>query len=102
MDIKELQIDKIGLSVRSTNALRRADVHTVGDMLSYTEESLSEIRNLGKKSIEEILKKIEECCLAEQNGTNPFASVQDATACAAPTNYDEWILTSMSFFLVVV
>ena len=93
MDIKELQIDKIGLSVRSTNALRRADVHTVGEMLSYTEESLSEIRNLGKKSIEEILKKIEECRLAEQTGTNPFAPDLDVTTNAAVVDYDEWILS---------
>lgn len=41
MDIKLLSIDSIGLSVRSTNALHNANVHTVGDMLEYTEESLS-------------------------------------------------------------
>lgn len=93
MDIKQLQIDKIGLSVRSTNALRRADVHTVGEMLSYTEESLSEIRNLGKKSIEEILKKIEECRLAEQTGTNLFAPDLNVTTNAAVVDYDEWILS---------
>ena len=58
MNIKMLSIDTIGLSVRSTNALRRAKVHTVGDMLEYTEEYLYEIRNLGRKSIEEIVNKI--------------------------------------------
>ena len=36
MDIKLLSIDSIGLSVRSTNALQNANVHTVGDMLGYT------------------------------------------------------------------
>lgn len=60
MDIKLLSIDSIGLSVRSTNALHNANVHTVGDMLEYTEESLSQIRNLGKKSINEVLVKIKE------------------------------------------
>ena len=60
MDVKMLSIDSIGLSNRSKNALHRAEIHTVGDMLVHTEESLNEIRNLGKKSIEEILIKIDE------------------------------------------
>lgn len=58
MEIKNVSIDTIGLSVRSVNALHRAQVHTVGEMLAHTEESLTEIRNLGKKSIQEILEKI--------------------------------------------
>ena len=60
MDVKMQSIDAIGLSVRSSNALHRAGVHTVGDMLERTEEDLSQVRNLGKKSLEEILGKIEE------------------------------------------
>ena len=59
-DVKNIPIDTIGLTVRSLNALRRAGVRTLGDMLSHTEESLSQIRNLGKKSILEILEKIEQ------------------------------------------
>ena len=59
MDIKRIPIERTGLSNRSQNALHKADVFTVGDMLQHTEESLNEIRNLGKKSIEEILGKIE-------------------------------------------
>ena len=60
MNVKILSIDTIGLSVRSTNALHRAGVHTVGEMLNYSEETLSKIRNLGKKSIEEIIEKVKE------------------------------------------
>lgn len=60
MDVKKLSIDDIGLSNRSMNALHRAEVHTVGEMLMHTEESLLGVKNLGKKSIEEILQKIEE------------------------------------------
>ena len=60
MDVKMQSIDAIGLSVRSSNALHRAGVHTVGDMLERTEKDLSQVRNLGKKSLEEILGKIEE------------------------------------------
>lgn len=59
MNLKSLPLEESGLSVRSKNALRRAGVHTVGDMLGYTGDSLSQINNLGAKSIAEILEKIE-------------------------------------------
>lgn len=58
MDIKAIPIDKISLSNRTTNALRRANIHTVEDMLQQSEESLSQIRNLGRTSIDEIVAKI--------------------------------------------
>ena len=60
MDIKEMLIEDIGLSVRSIHALHRAGTRTVEDMLQWTEESLFTIRNLGAKSVAEILEKIEE------------------------------------------
>ena len=60
MDVKTIDIDNIGLSRRSSNALHRVGVKTVGDMLAFTEETLSEIRNMGRKSIDEVLLKIEE------------------------------------------
>ena len=60
MDIRTISIEEIGLSVRSLNALRRAEVRTVGNMLQHTEESLMQIRNLGRKSVQEILEKIAE------------------------------------------
>ena len=44
MDVKMIGIDNIGLARRSSNALHRAGVNTVGEMLDYTEEKLSEIR----------------------------------------------------------
>lgn len=59
MNLKSLSIEESGLSARSKNALRRAGVHTVGDMIGYTGDSLSQINNLGAKSIAEILEKIE-------------------------------------------
>lgn len=60
MDIKMLSIDTIALSNRSKNALHRAGIHTVGEMVQHTEASLNQIRNLGDKSMKEILTKIEE------------------------------------------
>ena len=55
MDVKMLSIDETGLSTRCQNALHRAGIHTVGELFGCTEESLNEIRNLGRKSIDEIL-----------------------------------------------
>ena len=60
MDVKMIDIDNIGLSRRSSNALHRAGIKTVGELLEYTEDTLSEIRNMGRKSIDEVLLKIEE------------------------------------------
>ena len=58
MDVKMLSIDEAGLSNRCQNALRRAGVHTVGELLGCTEESLNEIRNLGRKSLDEVIQKL--------------------------------------------
>ena len=60
MTVKDISIDTIGLSTRARNALHQAQVHTVGGMMGYTEESLSQMANLGQKSVREILAKIEE------------------------------------------
>lgn len=92
MDIKGLTIDSIGLSNRSQNALHRAEIHTVGDMLGYTEESLNAIRNLGKKSIEEILKKIEQYKKFDEVGG--FQAEESANTVQIPHNFDEWITES--------
>lgn len=59
MDINSLPIEEAEMSVRSTNALHRAKIHTIGDMLKQTENTLRDINNLGKKSIGEILDRIE-------------------------------------------
>ena len=56
MKIEQMSIDELGLSARSRNALHRMGVHSVGDLLGYTEETLSAGKNLGKKSVEEILE----------------------------------------------
>ena len=71
MTVNNISIDTIGLSVRSVNALHRIDVHTVGDMLQYDENRLLEVRNLGRKSVQEILSKIEEYKALESSDQNP-------------------------------
>lgn len=71
MDISVLSISKIGLSVRSENALKRAGVFTVEDLCKCDEEKLNSIRNLGQKSIDEILCKIKE--FMEEKNSNHTA-----------------------------
>ena len=99
MDIKLLSIDSIGLSVRSTNALQNANVHTVGDMLGYTEETLSQVRNLGKKSINEVLMKIKYYKQLDENGG--IKENNDETKVVISENFDEWVTVEDNRNIVV-
>ena len=47
-----------GLSVRSFNCLKRAGIDTVEDLTNRTEEDMIKVRNLGKKSLEEVIQKL--------------------------------------------
>ncbi len=58
--IFEMTIEDLDLSVRSFNCLKRAGIGTVGDLVSRTEEDMMKVRNLGRKSLEEVKKKLEE------------------------------------------
>lgn len=89
MDVKLLSIDSIGLSVRSLNALHNVNVHTVGEMLGYTEESLSQIRNLGKKSVKEVLVKIKEYKQLDANGG--VDGNNNELEVVILENFDEWL-----------
>lgn len=53
-----LPIDDLELSVRAYNCLKRAQINTIADLLDKSEEDLEKVRNLGKKSIEEIIEKL--------------------------------------------
>ena len=53
-----MSIEELDLSVRSNNCLRRAGINTVGDLINKSEEDLKKVRNLGTKSLEEIIKKL--------------------------------------------
>ncbi len=54
----ETSIEDLDLSVRSYNCLKRAGIHTVQDLTKKTEEDMLKVRNLGKKSLDEVIKKI--------------------------------------------
>ena len=53
----ELTIEELDLSVRSFNCLKRANINTVEDLISKTEEEMMKVRNLGRKSLEEVINK---------------------------------------------
>ena len=57
---KQLQmtIEKLDLSVRSFNCLKRANINTVEDLISKTEDEMMKVRNLGRKSLEEVINKL--------------------------------------------
>ncbi len=54
-----MTIEDLDLSVRSYNCLKRASIHTVEDLIKKTEESMLKVRNLGKKSLDEVIEKLD-------------------------------------------
>ena len=57
--ILEMTIEELDLSVRSYNCLKRAGINTVHDLTEKTQEEMIKVRNLGSKSLEEVLNKID-------------------------------------------
>jgi len=62
--VLEMSIEELDLSVRSYNCLKRAGINTVEDLTNRTEEEMMKVRNLGKKSLEEVLNKMAELGLS--------------------------------------
>ena len=58
LPIREQKIENLDLSMRSYNCLKRIGIRTIGDLLNFTYNDLIKIRNLGRKSMKEILDKI--------------------------------------------
>ena len=57
--VLEMTIEELDLSVRSFNCLKRAGINTVEDLTNRTEEDMMRVRNLGRKSLEEVVAKLE-------------------------------------------
>ncbi len=57
-DLMSITIEELDLSVRSFNCLKRANINTVGDLVSKTQEEMIKVRNLGRKSLEEVEHKL--------------------------------------------
>jgi len=56
--VLEMTIEELDMSVRSFNCLKRAGIDTVEDLVNRTEEEMIRVRNLGKKSLEEVIAKL--------------------------------------------
>jgi DNA-directed RNA polymerase subunit alpha len=56
--VLEMTIEELDLSVRSFNCLKRANINTVEDLISKTEDEMIKVRNLGRKSLEEVEQKL--------------------------------------------
>ncbi|MDD2994259.1 MAG: DNA-directed polymerase subunit alpha [Clostridiales bacterium] len=57
--VLEMTIEELDLSVRSFNCLKRAGINTVEDLISKSEDEMMKVRNLGRKSLEEVISKLE-------------------------------------------
>ena len=66
--VLELTIEDLDLSVRSYNCLKRANINTVADLTEKTEDEMIKVRNLGRKSLEEVKKKLQELNLSLSQG----------------------------------
>ncbi len=62
--VLDTTIEELDLSVRSSNCLKRAGINTVEELVEKTEDDLMKVRNLGKKSLQEIKEKVEELGLS--------------------------------------
>ncbi|MGN0795468.1 MAG: DNA-directed RNA polymerase subunit alpha [Christensenellales bacterium] len=58
--VLEMSVEDLDLSVRSYNCLKRAGIHTVEDLTKRSEDDMLKVRNLGRKSLEEVIKKLED------------------------------------------
>ena len=57
--VLEMTIEELDLSVRAFNCLKRAGVNTVADLINKSQDEMMKVRNLGKKSLEEVLAKLD-------------------------------------------
>ncbi len=57
--VSQVPIEELQLSVRAYNCLKRAQIHNVADLLSYSQEELLEIKNFGQKSAEEVIEALQ-------------------------------------------
>ena len=58
--VMEMNIDELELSVRSYNCLKRAGINTVEELTNKTSDDMMKVRNLGRKSLEEVLAKLKD------------------------------------------
>lgn len=64
LPLYDMKVDDLDLTVRSYHCLMRADIKTVGDLVEKTEDEIMKVRNLGRKSLEEVKQKLQEMGLS--------------------------------------
>jgi DNA-directed RNA polymerase subunit alpha len=62
--ILDTVIEDLDFSVRTYNCLKRAGINSIGDLVARSEDDMMKVRNLGKKSLEEVIQKLEELGLS--------------------------------------
>ncbi len=75
--ILETPVEELELSVRSSNCLKNANIKTIGDLTSKTEDEIAKTRNFGKKSLQEIKEKLKEWNLSL--GMTDYSALRGAT-----------------------
>ena len=68
--VLEMTIEELDLSVRSFNCLKRANINTVEDLITKTQDEMRKVRNLGRKSLEEVINKLAMMGLSLSNEEN--------------------------------
>ena len=68
--ILEMSIEELDLSVRSYNCLKRAGINSVQELIQKSEDDMMKVRNLGKKSLEEVQNKLEDLNLSLKKSSN--------------------------------
>lgn len=63
----DMTIEELDMSVRSYNCLKRAGINTVQELIQRSEEDMMKVRNLGRKSLEEVMEKLDELGLSLRN-----------------------------------
>lgn len=71
------KIEDLNLSVRSYNCLKRANINTVGELTQKTEEEMMKVKNLGRKSLKEVVQKLREIGLDLKNSSTLFDDDSD-------------------------
>ncbi len=87
-----LPVEELNLTVRSYNCLKREGIHTVGELVSRSEQDLLDIRNFGSKSIDEVKLKLHELGLSLKDsapGFDPLSAVQRYEEDAADDDFAE-------------
>ena len=79
----EMTIEELDLSVRSFNCLKRANINTVEDLISKTEDEMMKVRNLGRKSLEEDVYKRQES--SRSSAAFKRLTAEDAPLVTVPT-----------------